>query len=140
MLKQILTLVRPALCQTSDLLERLEDFLVSIHNACFRIDVLALHALLRDARGEESAAREKLTESLALAEHGGFIRNFVDLGPPMTDLLQRLIKQNVAVDYIQKILAAFQDDEETLAQIASPPPPSPILRVPLSPPLPSSSP
>jgi len=46
-----------------------------------------------------------------VAEPGGFIRLFVDLGPRMADLLKQLIKQNVAVGYIGQILAVFRDDE-----------------------------
>jgi LuxR family maltose regulon positive regulatory protein len=37
----------------------------------------------------------------------------------MADLLQRLHKQNVAVDYIEKLLAAFRDDEQVLVQDVS---------------------
>lgn len=73
--------------------------------------MLALQAMLHDKQGEAPAALEKLTEALALAEAGGFIRLFVDLGPQMADLLKRLQEQNVAVDYIESILAAFRDDE-----------------------------
>jgi LuxR family maltose regulon positive regulatory protein len=60
-----------------------------------------------------------LTEALALAEPGGFIRLFVDLGPQMADLLKRLIKQNVAVDYIGRILNAFSEDERRALQAES---------------------
>jgi LuxR family maltose regulon positive regulatory protein len=129
-----------SLHQAANLLERLHDFVVSIHNTRFRIDVLALQALLHDARGEEPAAMEKLAESLAPAEPGGFIRAFVDLGPPMADLLKRLIKKNVAVEYIDRLLAAFRDDEQVVVpdapvsqaiQEPSVSPPSP--HVPLSP-------
>jgi LuxR family maltose regulon positive regulatory protein len=73
--------------------------------------VLALQALHHDTRGEKSAALEKLTEALDLAEPGGFIRPFVDLGPQMADLLKQLIKQNVVVGYIGRIMAAFKEDE-----------------------------
>ena len=41
----------------------------------------------------------------------GFIRLFVDLGPQMADLLKQLIKQNVAVGYIKRILDGFKEDE-----------------------------
>ncbi len=67
--------------------------------------------MLHDKQGEAPAALEKLTEALALAEPSSFIRLFVDLGPRMADLLKQLQKQSVAVDYIEKILAAFRDDE-----------------------------
>jgi len=93
--------------QAADLLDRLHDFFSSIHITRFRIDVLALQALLQDVSGNEPVALEKLTESLSLAEPGGLIRNFVDLGAPMADLLDRLIKKNIAVEYIKQLLAAF---------------------------------
>lgn len=97
--------------QAGNLLGKLYDFVLSTHNTRARIDVLALQALLYDAQGEASASMEKLTESLALAEPGGFIRNFVDLGPKMDDLLKRLREQNVAVDYVGKIIDAFRHEE-----------------------------
>jgi len=62
---------------------------------------------------------EKLTQALALSEPGGFIRLFVDLGPQMADLLKRLVKQNVAVDYIGRILAAFRDDAHRAVPVAT---------------------
>jgi LuxR family maltose regulon positive regulatory protein len=98
--------------RAADLLDQLLEFFTSIHNIRFQIDVLALRALLHHTRGEKSAALEKLTAALVLAEPGGFIRPFVDLGPQMADLLKRLVKQNVAVGYIEKLLAAFRDDEQ----------------------------
>ena len=62
-----------------------------------RIDVLALQALVYSALGEEATALEKLGGALALAEPGGFVRNFVDLGPPMASLLARLRRQQEAL-------------------------------------------
>jgi LuxR family maltose regulon positive regulatory protein len=105
-----------SLNQATDLLNQLHDFLVSICNNRFRIDVLALQALLHNARGEHSVALEKLTEALNLAEPGRFIRLFVDLGPQMADLLKRLLMQNVAVGYIGQILDAFKEDEHSAMQ------------------------
>ena len=59
------------------------------------------------AQGDEPAAFQKLGESLALGEPGGFIRKFVDLGAPMHDLLIRLTEQEGASGYVNQILAAF---------------------------------
>jgi LuxR family maltose regulon positive regulatory protein len=77
---------------------------------------LALQGLLHDTLGDASVAQEKIAKALALAEPGGFIRVFVDLGPQMADLLKRLHEQNVAVDYIEKLLAAFSYDEQVPVQ------------------------
>jgi LuxR family maltose regulon positive regulatory protein len=94
--------------QAAELLDPLHDFLLRTHNTPFRIDVLALQALLCDARGEEPAALEKLSAALALAEPGGFIRPFADLGPQLANLLAQLSKQDVRVDYVGQILALLE--------------------------------
>ncbi len=104
--------------QAEELLDRLHDFFSSFHITRFRIDVLALQALLQDASGNEPVALEKLTESISLSKPGGLIRNFVDLGAPMADLLDRLIKKNIAVDYIGQILAAFSPPAHPPSSIA----------------------
>jgi len=113
--------------QAADLLDQLHDFLASIHYKKSLIEVLALQALLHDTLGDEPVAHEKIAKALALAEPSGFIRLFVDLGPQMADLLKRLHKQNVAVDYIEKLLAAFRDDEKVLVQEVSKSQASPTL-------------
>ena len=117
-----------SLHQAVDLLDQLHDFLVSIHNNRFQIDALALQALLHDSLGQNSAAMEKLSAALNLAEPGGFIRLFVDLGPQMAGLLKKLIKQNIAISYAGRILSAFSEDDHSLS-------PFPILPLTSSPPL-----
>jgi len=66
-------------------------------------------------------ALERLTAALNLAEPGGCIRLFVDLGPQMADLLKQLIDQNVAVGYIGRILDAFKEDAHKAVLDASDP-------------------
>ncbi|MDH3556733.1 MAG: LuxR C-terminal-related transcriptional regulator [Deltaproteobacteria bacterium] len=105
--------------QAADLLDQLHDFLASIHYKKSLIEVLALQGLLHDTLGDASVAQEKIAKALALAEPGGFIRVFVDLGPQMADLLKRLHEQNVAVDHIEKLLAAFSYDEQVPVQEVS---------------------
>jgi LuxR family maltose regulon positive regulatory protein len=97
--------------QAADLLKQLYDFTASIQNIRFQIDVLALQALLCDSQGEAHAASQRLCQAVELAEPGGFIRLFVDLGPRLADMLKRLQKQNIAVDYIENILAAYRGAE-----------------------------
>jgi hypothetical protein len=107
--------------QAADLLDQLHDFLTSIHNIRFQIDALALQSLLYDSQGEGSAALESLAKAIDLAEPGRFIRLFVDLGPRMAGLLKQLIKQNVAVGYISRILAVLKEDAHKAGLDASDP-------------------
>ena len=91
-------------------------------------NVLALQAMRYDTLGERPVALEKLAKALDLAEPGGFIRLFVDLGPQMADLLKQLLnKKNVAVDYIKQILAAFSEDGRSLSPSPSHPSPQPLV-------------
>jgi LuxR family maltose regulon positive regulatory protein len=96
--------------QASDFLSRLRDFFTSIHNYRLLIEVLALQALLHDAQNNEPAVLSTLERAIALAEPGRFIRLFVDLGPKMARLLDRLRRQGVATEYIAQILAAFRGE------------------------------
>ncbi|NIV37257.1 MAG: hypothetical protein GWN58_49895, partial [Anaerolineae bacterium] len=91
--------------EAAGLLDGLHSLVVSTHNTRVRIDVLALQALLLDAGGEEQAALTKLTESLALAQPGGIIRPFLDLGPEMAALLQKLGARGVADGSLQSAIA-----------------------------------
>lgn len=116
-----LTLVKVWLAQNtpasrgraSDLLSRLQAFFTSTHNVRFSIETLALQALLSSAEGDESAALTALREAITLAEPGGFIRVFVDLGPSIARLLEQLRRQGVTPHYIGRILSAFEETDET---------------------------
>ena len=52
-----------------------------------------------------------LHRALALAEPRGFIRIFVDEGPPMARLLYEALSRGIAPDYVRQLLAAFPDAE-----------------------------
>src|SRR2546428_5817679 len=52
-----------------------------------RLQVMVLQAVALQAHGEKEQAVQVLCDALALAEPGGFIRLFVDEGPPMAHLL-----------------------------------------------------
>jgi len=97
--------------RAQDLLANLEEFSRATHNYLILIPVLALQANLLDRQADESASLEKMAEAMSLAEPGGGIRFFLDQGMPMADLLNRLIKKKVAVDFVGKVLTAFEDEE-----------------------------
>lgn len=110
-----LTLVKVWLAQdtpasrgrAAELLDRVEAFCVSSQTTRFLIEALALRALLHDAEGDEAAALAALGQALALAEPGGFVRLFADLGPPLHRLLDRLRLKNGASEFIYRVLISF---------------------------------
>jgi LuxR family maltose regulon positive regulatory protein len=92
------------------LLQRLAVFYAGIHNSRFLIEVLALQALVCDAQGDEPTASERLTRAVHLAQPGGFIRLFVDLGPALARLLHGLDLETRESRYVARILSAFSGE------------------------------
>jgi LuxR family maltose regulon positive regulatory protein len=95
--------------QASVELRRWQEVVTITNNTRYQIELLALQAMLYQAQNKTRAADETLAQAIELAQPGGFIRLFVDLGPKMAILLNRLCAQGTAVDYIRHILAAFPD-------------------------------
>jgi LuxR family maltose regulon positive regulatory protein len=93
--------------EAARLLARLHEVVQATHNTRFLIETLTLQALLHDARRDRSAALNALKQAVALAEPGGVIRVFVDLGPKMAALLHPLAAQRAASGFIARLLDAF---------------------------------
>ena len=89
-------------------LTKLVDYLRSTHNHRFLIEALALRAMLSEAKGEEEVAMDDLSAAIALAQPSRFIRLFVDLGPRLGSLLNRLKLDDEGLLYAGTILAAFR--------------------------------
>jgi LuxR family maltose regulon positive regulatory protein len=77
------------------------------------LQAVALYAAALGADGEKDKAVQLLGEALALAEPGGFIRLFVDEGPSMAQLLSEAAAHGVMPDYIGKLLAVFEAEQQT---------------------------
>ena len=76
------------------------------------IEILNLQALTFQAGGDTARAMTPLERSLTLAEPGGFIRIFVDEGPPMETLLKWMKAEDGRIkEYVRTLLAAFADKE-----------------------------
>jgi LuxR family maltose regulon positive regulatory protein len=75
------------------------------------IEIKILQALTFQAGGETDRALSRLKQALALAEPEGFIRIFVDEGPPMVRLLHEALGRGIAPQYTHRLLAAFSLDE-----------------------------
>jgi LuxR family maltose regulon positive regulatory protein len=74
------------------------------------IDILLLQTLIYKKHSQSDKALAALARAITLAEPGGFIRPFLELGPEMAELLVRLSQRGVAPEYIARIGAAFPDD------------------------------
>jgi LuxR family maltose regulon positive regulatory protein len=77
-----------------------------------RLKVMVVQALALRANGEEDEAVHLLSDALALAEPGGFIRTFVDEGLPMARLLNETAAHGLATDYTGKLLAIFEAERK----------------------------
>ena len=91
----------------ADCLQRLHEYAESTHHTRVMIEVLAIEAILYAANNDEEAALTALEESLALAQPGGYIRIYVDLGTKIADLLRQLQRRGAYPEYITSILKAF---------------------------------
>jgi LuxR family maltose regulon positive regulatory protein len=89
------------------LISEVEERCRSEHNRRQLVSVLAHQALALANLGRQRAALDKLTASLDLARRSGFVRSFIDLGPPMAALLQTLAAQSASPGYIDRLLSAF---------------------------------
>jgi LuxR family maltose regulon positive regulatory protein len=76
-----------------------------------RLKVLVLQAIALHEHGEKEEAVQVLSDALALAEPGGFIRIFVDEGQSMDYLLKETFNRGIAINYVQRLLTAFRFDE-----------------------------
>jgi LuxR family maltose regulon positive regulatory protein len=75
------------------------------------IEILVLQALAHQVRDDVPAALAPLSRALALAEREGYIRLFVDEGPPLTHLLREAAVRNIMPDYTGTLLATFPRTE-----------------------------
>ncbi len=70
------------------------------------IEILVLQALAHQMQGDIPAALMPLQQALSLAEPEGYVRMFVDEGPPMTVLLEEAAKHGITPHYVRQLLTA----------------------------------
>jgi len=88
------------------------------------IEILILQTLTHQALGSDREAMTALNLALSMAEPVGYIRLFVDEGPPMEELLLQVASDYDENRYVNKLLDAFKSPVE-LGQ-----PPSTVARSP----------
>jgi LuxR family maltose regulon positive regulatory protein len=95
------------------LLERLLEAAVEGDRTGSVIEILVLQALAHQADGDIPAALASLKHALTLAEPEGYVRVFVDEGPPMASLLGLAAKHGIAPHYVRRLLAAVTKTEDS---------------------------
>ena len=98
------------------------------------IEILVVQALAHQAHGDIPAALIPLERALTLAEPEGYVRMFVDEGPPMAHLLREAAARGIMPAYTGKLLAACDAQEQETAQ-ANLPLPTVLVSQPLVEPL-----
>jgi LuxR family maltose regulon positive regulatory protein len=93
------------------LLQQLEVKAVNGGRTTSVIEILTLQALAHQSGGNTSQAIDTLKRALEIAEPLGYFRIFVDEGQTMLGLLFETYQQDIAPDYVQRLLAAFPDVE-----------------------------
>jgi LuxR family transcriptional regulator, maltose regulon positive regulatory protein len=118
-----LLLVQGNLEEAGSLSERLIKACEAAGHTARLIEMVVLQALTHQAAGNMTSASQLLEYALTLAEPGGYVRVFVDEGPPMARLLYEALSQGNYPAYGQRLLTAFPviDSEPTPApKIQSP--------------------
>jgi len=85
------------------------------------VELLIVLALAHRALGDIPRSLNALERALTLAEPDGYVRIFVDEGPPMAELLRRMQVENESLkpdegggmkEYVHKLLTAFGNQED----------------------------
>jgi len=92
--------------QAEALLQTQIDINQAHHNRLQLIGVLALQALALHPQGRTEEALGLLQRALTLAQPGGLVFPFLELGAPMTALLRQLPREPASASLLDRILAA----------------------------------
>jgi LuxR family transcriptional regulator, maltose regulon positive regulatory protein len=105
--------------KASTVLAKLRKIFTADHQTRMLISVFSLQALLSQAEGKEARALKEMKIAVTLAEPGGFIRTFIDLGAVVKPLLVRLKKGGTSPAYIDRILSAFEEEDVRMKSVRS---------------------
>jgi LuxR family maltose regulon positive regulatory protein len=100
------------------LLERLRDAAEEGKRVGNLIEILVLHSLAQEARGDQSAALGFLERALSLSEPEGYVRMFSGEGEPMARLLSEALARGIKPEYTVRLLAAIREGETPVMSVA----------------------
>ncbi|MBK8986596.1 MAG: hypothetical protein IPM39_11025 [Chloroflexi bacterium] len=97
--------------EAAHLLTTCQHYAEETANVWLLIQIWALRALLAQAQGQSEEALTATERAVQLAEPGGYLRLFVELGAEMAALLAQVAKRGVAPAYIGHILTVFRANQ-----------------------------
>lgn len=74
------------------------------------VEMLLIQAKIQKTAGEVSEAISSISKAISLAEPGGLITVFIDEGPLIAELLEKILDENTDIPraYVKKLLSAFR--------------------------------
>ena len=88
--------------------ERLDALYEAAGDGGWQYGVIEVRALQALAAPASATALAFLSDALALARSEGYVRTFVDKGPPMAALLRQAVSRGIEPHYASQLLAAFR--------------------------------
>ncbi len=104
--------------QANEMLASLRQEIEALHNSCQLIEIMVLQVLTLEKLGYGAEALTALQQVIALAEPGGWVRPFIELGQPMAKIIERLAEQRGSTDYLHLVLDNFETDKTPPSKIA----------------------
>jgi LuxR family maltose regulon positive regulatory protein len=90
--------------------------------SCQAIEIAALQAVAFEKLGRREEADKTLREAVGLACPGGWVRPFVEAGPVMAEMLERLDLEGAGEIFVRRVLAAFEPADAAAPTELTPPP------------------
>ena len=81
------------------------------------IEVAVLQCLALARQGRRKEALEQLADAVGLAEPGGWVRPFVEAGPPMAQLLAQLPKGDQGRRFVEQLRRSLEDKAGASARL-----------------------
>jgi LuxR family maltose regulon positive regulatory protein len=110
------------MAEALQLLEKLEALVNETNRLRDRIKLLIMQSMVLRQSDRPEAAVASLLSALRLSEPAGYIRSFIDEGPPMREMLSELLRKkqdagipSVSREYISQLLEAAGDSRGDVA-------------------------
>jgi LuxR family maltose regulon positive regulatory protein len=101
------------LASATTLLDRLLRAAEADHREGSRLEILVVLALARHAAGDAGGAFAAIDEAVAIAQPEGYVRVFLDEGPPMVRLLKTAARRSRAPAYLDALVRSASLAPET---------------------------